>query len=87
MILKLKAKSNKNKTVTAWIQKHKDFNDDVQQVFTFFKGKITFSKLSKITGYYVVTSTNPAIIFSLFSAIQELISESYYSQLDSIDIG
>ncbi|KKL97086.1 hypothetical protein LCGC14_1096060 [marine sediment metagenome] len=86
MILKLKAKSNKNKTVTAWIQKHKDFNDDVQQIFTFFKDKITFSKLSKITKYYVVTSTNPAIIFSLFSAVQDLIPEAYYSQLDSMDI-
>lgn len=82
MKLKLKIKPNKqfkNKRIVAWIQKHSDFDNDVQQIFQFFKDQIRISKLSKFLRYYIVSSENPAIILSLFSSIQDLIPEIYFN--------
>ncbi len=82
MKLKLKIKPNKqfkNKRIIAWIQKHSDFDNDVQQIFQFFKDQIRISRLSKFLRYYIVSSENPAIILSLFSSIQDLIPEIYFN--------
>ncbi|MFX0081545.1 MAG: hypothetical protein ACFE94_07320 [Candidatus Hodarchaeota archaeon] len=75
MKLILKVKNKKRKRLVAWIQKHKDFDDNIQQLFRFFKDKITFSKLSRVMKYYIVSSENPGIILSLFSTLQDLIPE------------
>ncbi|MFX1426232.1 MAG: hypothetical protein ACFFBE_07255 [Promethearchaeota archaeon] len=85
MKLKLKVKNNKNKRLVAWIQKNKDFNDSVNQLFRFFKDQIKVSKISKITRYYIISSENPGVILSLHSAIQDLIPEVYFSSEDSLE--
>jgi hypothetical protein len=56
------------------------------QLFQLFKESLKISKISKISRYYVVTSENPAIILSLFSAIQELIPEVYFNEEESIEV-
>ena len=88
MKLKLKIKPNKtfkNKRIIAWIQKHSDFDNDVRQIFQFFKDQIRISKLSKFLRYYIVSSENPAIILSLFSSIQDLIPEIYFNTENFVD--
>ena len=86
MILKLKVKNKKKKSIVAWIQKDNDFDDSLHQIFRFFKDKIRISKWSKITKYYIVSSENPAMILSLFSTIQDLIPDIYFNQEESPEI-
>ncbi|MFX1376403.1 MAG: hypothetical protein ACFFA0_11355 [Promethearchaeota archaeon] len=86
MELKLKVKKNKKVRLVAWIQKNKDFNESVLQLFRFFNDKITISKLSRILKYYIVSSENPGIILSLFSAIQDLIPDVYFNSNDSLEL-
>lgn len=86
MKLKLKVKKNKNKRLVAWIRKDKNFDENVQQLFRFFKDKIKISNLSKFTRYYIVSSENPGIILSLHSAIQDLIPEVYFNSEDSVEV-
>ena len=86
MKLKLKVKDNKNKRLIAWIQKNKNFDDSVLQLFRFFKDKIKISKISRFTNYYIVSSENPGIILSLFSAIQDLIPDVYFNSEDSLEV-
>ncbi len=86
MKLKLKVKKNKRKRLVAWIQKNKDFDDNVQQLFRFFKDKIKISKISRIMKYYIVSSENPGIILSLFSTIQDLIPDIYFNSEDSSEL-
>jgi len=86
MKLKLKVKKNKRKRLVAWIQKNKDFDDNIQQLFRFFKNKIKISKISRVMKYYIVSSENPGIILSLFSTIQDLIPEIYFDSEDSLEL-
>ncbi|MFW9878613.1 MAG: hypothetical protein ACFFG0_36500 [Candidatus Thorarchaeota archaeon] len=86
MKLKLKVKKNKRKRLVAWIQKNKDFEDSVQQLFRFFKNKISISKWSRIMKYYIISSENPGIILSFFSTIQELIPDVYFASDDSLEL-
>ena len=86
MKLKLKVKKNKRKRLVAWIQKNKDFDDNIQQLFRFFKDKIKISKMSRVMKYYIVSSENPGIILSLFSTIQDLIPEVYFDSEDSLEL-
>ena len=79
MKLKLKVKNNKKRKIVAYIQKDKDFDESIHQLFRFFENKIRISKLSKLTRYYIVSSENPAVILSLFSAAQDLIPDIYFS--------
>ncbi|MHA2008477.1 MAG: hypothetical protein ACXABO_14170 [Promethearchaeota archaeon] len=81
----LKIRPNRKKKIIAWIEKNKYFNDNTQQLFKFFKEDIHISKWSKIMNYYVVSSENPGVILSLFSAIQESIPEIYFNSQDSRD--
>jgi len=87
MILKLKVKRNKKKSLVAWIQKDKDFDDNISQVFRFFEDQIKISKLSRFTRYYIVSSENPAVILSLFSTLQDLIPETYFNIEEPVEIG
>ncbi len=89
MIIKTKVKSNRkdnSKFIIAWIQKHKDFDNDIQTILNFFKDQITYELISKINVYYKITSKNPAIMLSLISAIQDLIAENYFSTEESIQL-
>jgi len=86
MKLKLKVKKNENRRLVAWIQKNKNFDDSVQQLFRFFKDKIKISKLSRITNYYIISSDNPGTILSFFAAIQDLIPDVYFNSEDSLEI-
>jgi hypothetical protein len=86
MILKLKIKNNKKKSIVAWVQRSKIFDDNLQQIFQFFKEKIRVSKLSKFTRFYIISSENPAIILSMFSSIQELIPDIFFDPKESTEI-
>ncbi|MFX1495388.1 MAG: hypothetical protein ACFFBZ_13985 [Promethearchaeota archaeon] len=89
MILKLKIKSDRKTNqnqIFLWIQRHKDFKKDIQQIFQFFKDQIITSKKRKLLPYYRITSDNPAILLSLFSALQDLIPEIYFKEQNSIEI-
>jgi hypothetical protein len=86
MKLKLKVKKNKRKRLVAWIQKTKDLNESIQELFRFFKDKIKISKISRFMNYYIVSSENPGIILSLFSTIQDLIPEIYFDSEDSLEL-
>lgn len=84
-MIKSNKKTNQNQ-IFLWIQRHKDFKKDIQQIFQFFKDQIDVSKKRKILPYYRITSDNPAILLSLFSAIQDLIPEIYFKVENSIEI-
>jgi hypothetical protein len=86
MILKLKVKNKKNRRIVAWIQKSKDFGDNLQQIFQFFKNKVKISKLSRFTRFYIVSSKNPAIILSIYSAVQDLIPDIYFDIEEPVEI-
>lgn len=89
MIIKLKVKNDQNsgrKKIFLWIQRHKDFKQEIQQIMHFFKDQITISKKRKIVSYYRITSDNPALLLSMFSAVLDLIPEIYFQVDDSMEI-
>jgi len=80
MILKLIIKNNKKgNRITAWVQKHKDFEEDLNQIFLFFKDNINVSEFRRFHKYYKITSKDPAIMMSLFSTVHDLIPEIYFN--------
>jgi len=89
MILKVKIQNNKikkkNKRITVWIQKYKELEEDLKELFQFFKENIQVSKQIRLHKYYKVTSENPAILLSLVSTINELIPEIYFSSENPIE--
>ena len=89
MIIKTKVKFNRkeNKNVLiVWIQKHKDLEKDIQEILDFFKGQIRINLINRIHQYYKISSNNPAIMLSLISAIQDLITESYLNIEEPLDL-
>ena len=79
MILKLIIKNNKKgNIITVWIQNHKEIEDDLKEIFEFFKDSIKISKKRRFHTYYRINSENPAIILSLFTTILEIIPEVYF---------
>ena len=83
MILKLiirQNKKHKNNQIIAWIQKHKDFDGDIKQIFQFFKENVQISDKRRIHKYYKIKSDNPAIMMSLFSSAHELIPDIYFNK-------
>jgi len=89
MILKLKIKANiktKNKQIFVWIEKNKEFKDDVQQLIQFFKEQIQVKKRIGLHIYYKITSDNPAIMLSLLSTVQELIPDIYFNSNQTVDV-
>ncbi len=92
MILKLILKNNrklKRKDMVVWIQKdNKDFESDVKQLMEFFKESIDVADIRRFNKkYYKITSKNPAIMMSLFSAVHDLIPEVYFTQVEEVDLG
>jgi hypothetical protein len=90
MIIKLKITTDRKnkkrkKKIVLWIQKHKDFDQDICQVLSFFKTNVKISQAWRFRRYYKITSENPAILLSLFSTIQELIPEVYEDKLSLIN--
>ncbi|MFX1418602.1 MAG: hypothetical protein ACFE9N_06750 [Promethearchaeota archaeon] len=87
LILKIKPnKSSRKNRIIVWIKKNSDLNEDILQIFQFFKNDLKFSIISKFLRYYVVSSENPAIILNLVSAIQESIPEVYFNKEDSVEV-
>ncbi|MHA1105183.1 MAG: hypothetical protein ACTSPN_05620 [Promethearchaeota archaeon] len=88
MIIKLKIKGEKStnkKQIVAWIQRHEDIENDIQQLFQFFKDQMKVSKIRRILPYYRVSSEKPAIMLSFFNALQEIIPEIYFSNENSLE--
>ena len=88
MNLKLKIKydkKSKKRKISAWIQRNKDFESDIKQLLHFFKDQVQFSIKRRFFPYYKITSENPAIILSLFSAIQDLIPDIYFNTNESFE--
>ena len=94
MILRLqikKDKKSKKNKITVWIQKGREFEDDLQQIFAFFKDKLEISSAIRLFKYYKITSNNPAIMMSLFSAIHDIIPDIYFkpeneTEAESVDL-
>ncbi len=89
MILKLKIKSNnktKKKQIFVWIEKNKEFKEDVQQLIQFFKEQIQVKKRKGFHIYYKITSEKPAIMLSLLTTVQELIPDIYFNTNQSVDV-
>ena len=78
LVIKEDNKKNKNQIIV-WIQKGREFEEDVQQIFQFFTDSLIISEKVRICRYYKVTSENPAIMLSLFSALQEIIPDIYFN--------
>ncbi|MHA1670459.1 MAG: hypothetical protein ACTSV5_07745 [Promethearchaeota archaeon] len=88
MIIRLKIKREKGsekKRIVVWIQRHQDIENDVQQLFQFFKDQMVIEKTRRILPYYRVSSENPAIMLSFFTALQEIIPEIYFCNEDSVE--
>lgn len=86
MILKLiikKDKLAKKNVIVVWIQKGREFEEDVQQIFQFFKDSLEITEKIRRCKYYKVSSQNPAIMLSLFSALQEIIPDIYFNAASS----
>ena len=81
MILKLiiKNKRNKSNQIIVWIQKNGEFEEDLQQLFDFFKDDLKITERWRFRKYYRVTSEKPAIMMSFFSAAHDLIPEIYFN--------
>jgi len=89
MILRLKIKTNnksKKKQIFVWIEKNKEFKEDVQQLIQFFKEQIQVKTRIGFHIYYKITSDNPAIMLSLLTTVQELIPDIYFNTNESINV-
>jgi len=81
MILKLIIKRNrktKKNSIIIWIQKDGAFEEDIKSLFHFFKQNVIIAEKRRSSKYYRVTSDNPAIMMSLFSAIHDIIPDIYF---------
>ena len=88
MILKLIIKNNKKNgkyALIAWIQKHKDFDNDIKQLLQFFKDNVQISKKRRFHTYYKIISDNPAIMISLLSSVHEIIPDICFNDNNLIE--
>ena len=83
--IKQNKKTNKSRIIV-WIQKQKEFDNEIRQLLNFFKDQLMYYRVRKIHQYYKVTSGNPAIMMSLISSIQDLIPEIYFNVDEPIGI-
>ncbi|MBY9015470.1 MAG: hypothetical protein KGD68_07240 [Candidatus Lokiarchaeota archaeon] len=89
MILRLKIKSNnktKKKQIFIWIEKNKEFENDIQQLIEFFDSRLQVKTRVGFHIYYKITSDNPAIMLSLLTAIQELIPDIFFNTDESLNL-
>ncbi|MFX0072900.1 MAG: hypothetical protein ACFFAO_17625 [Candidatus Hermodarchaeota archaeon] len=86
MIIKLVIDNRKKmKKISVWVQKDKEFEQDLQQLFEFFKDSIIISKERRFHKYYKITSQNPAVILSLVSTLNELIPDTFFNSDNTIE--
>ena len=89
MLVKIKIKQRKKSvrnSIELWIQRKKELDNDIVQLFQFFEKQLTYKNKRLIHPYYKITSKNPAMILSLISSIQELIPEIYFSGDNSVEL-
>ena len=89
MIIKTKVKFNRKeskKVLIVWIQRHKEIDEDIQDILNFFKDQITYTLINRFHLYYKITSTNSAIMLSLISSVQDLVAESYFNTEGPIEL-
>lgn len=89
MIIKIKVNKEKKalkNTLEIQVQRKKELDQEMSQIFQFFESRITRKKIRRIHPYYKITSQNPAIMLSLISSLQELIPDIYFSSNDIIDL-
>lgn len=89
MLVKIKIKQKKKSTrnsIELWIQRKKELDDDIVQLFQFFQNQLIYKNKRLIHPYYKITSKNPAMILSLISSIQELIPDIYFSGDNSVEL-
>jgi len=82
MIVKVKIKKKKKdikNSIEVWVQRKKELDQDLAQIFQFFKTQLIYKTIRRIHSYYKITSANPAMILSLISSLQELIPEIYFN--------
>lgn len=89
MIIKIKINAKrspiKKNQIVAWIQRNKEIESDIKQLFQFFKNQMKVSKKRRILPYYRISSETPAILLSFFSALQEILPEAYFNEADSVE--
>ena len=89
MLVKIKIKQKKKSTrnsIELWIQRKKELDNDIVQLFQFFQNQLIYKNIRLIHPYYKITSKNPAMILSLISSIQELIPDIYFSGDNSVEL-
>ena len=87
LILKIKPYNpSKKNRIIIWIKKKSALDDDIKQLLQIFKENIKISKLTIFLRFYIVSSTNPAIILNIISAIEESIPDVYFKDEKSITI-
>jgi hypothetical protein len=86
IIIKNNDKKEKNKEIVVWIQKSKDIDDDLKQLFQFFKEHLIVKVKIRFKKFYKIYSKNPAIMISLLSAFHELIPEIYFNSEEPINL-
>ncbi|MBD3194998.1 MAG: hypothetical protein GF317_08090 [Candidatus Lokiarchaeota archaeon] len=83
MKIKISIKSNIDPDKSHYsvlIQKEKKFLDDINQLIQFFGDNVQISNKYGIHRYYKISSENPALIFSLITALLEIIPEILITQ-------
>jgi hypothetical protein len=89
MILKVKIKpidKGLKNTIEVWVERNKELDLEVAQLFQFFETQLSIKKVRRFNPYFKITSSNPAMILSLISSLQELISEIYFRNEENLEI-
>lgn len=84
-IVKQKKKAKKN-SIELWVQRKKELDQDISQIFQFFESQLDYKNVRRIYPYYKITSKNPALILSLISSLQELIPEIYFNNNNKVEL-
>ncbi|TFG18038.1 MAG: hypothetical protein EU531_01530 [Promethearchaeota archaeon] len=84
-IVKQKKKAKKN-SIELWVQRKKELDQDISQIFQFFESQLDYKNVRRIYPYYKITSNNPAMILSLLSSLQELIPEIYFNNDNTVQL-
>ena len=89
MILKIKIKQKKKANINSmevWIQRNKELDQDLAQIFQFFENQLIYKEIRRILPYFKITSENPAMLFSLITTLQELIAEIFFNNDNKVKL-
>jgi hypothetical protein len=89
MIVKIKVHNNRKTNVNyieVWVQRKKELDQDLVQIFQFFEDQITYKSIRRFHPYFRITSDNPAMLLSLISSLQELITEIFFNDDKTIKL-